>query len=111
MADTHAQFTGSIPRIYDLHLGPLLFYRYAREFRGGLANVEFEQADVMELPFGYHDVDEIRRLLAGAGFSGIDVERVSTTVERPSARDVAIGFVQRNPGIHEINQRATLPAG
>jgi ubiquinone/menaquinone biosynthesis C-methylase UbiE len=236
MADTHTQFTGSIPQIYDRHLGPLLFFYYARdlarriqveaparvlevacgtgisteylrealdddveivatdlnpamlefasEFRGGLANVRFSQADAMELPFGdaefdaaicqfgvmffpdkprgiaeiarvvkpggtlalnvwdsldanpvvklakavtseffdsdppqflalpfgYHDVDELRQLLAGAGFTGIEVERVATTVERPSARDVAVGFVEGNPGIHEINERATVAA-
>lgn len=236
MADTHTQFTGSIPQIYDRHLGPFFFFHYARDlarriqveaparvleiacgtgisteylraaldddveivatdlnpamlefasdFRGGLANVQFSQADAMELPFGeaefeaaicqfglmffpdkprgiaemarvlkpggtlalnvwdsleanpavklakdvtsgffesdapqflaipfgYHDVDEIRQLLATAGFKGVEVERVSTTVQRPSARDVAIGLVEGNPGIHEINERATVAA-
>ncbi len=35
---------------------------------------------------------------------------VPTVVERPSARDVALGSVEGNPGIHEIHARATAPA-
>jgi hypothetical protein len=29
MAETHAQFTGSIPELYDRHLGPVIFEPYA----------------------------------------------------------------------------------
>jgi len=104
-ATTHDQFVGSIPAVYDEHLGPLLFHfsaadlaqrvcmalpearrvleiacgtgistqylsesldpeteivatdlndamwAYAREKRGGLRNVTFEQADAQHLPF------------------------------------------------------------
>ena len=236
MADGHIEFTGSIPKIYDQSLGPLLFHYYAndlarrltvepparvleiacgtgisteylraalderveivatdlndamldyaRDARGGLVGVRFEQADAMNLPFqsgefdaalcqfgvmffpdkakavaeiarvlkpgamlainlwdslqenpavrlaqeviaqffesdppqflnvpfGYHDIETIRGLLAGAGLKGITVEHVATTVERPSAREVAIGFVEGNPGVHEINERATVGA-
>ena len=31
MKDSHSQFTGSIPEIYDTHLGPLLFEFSARD--------------------------------------------------------------------------------
>ena len=33
----HAQFTGSIPTLYDAHLGPVLFEPYARELAARLA--------------------------------------------------------------------------
>ncbi len=37
MADKHAEFVGSIPEIYDEHLGPLLFEFYAADLAGRLA--------------------------------------------------------------------------
>ncbi len=59
------------------------------------------------LPFSYHQIGPIEALLAKAGFDAVTIEAVDTVVERPSARDVATGFVEGNPGIHEINERAT----
>ncbi len=64
----------------------------------------------LSIPFGYHALDPIVALLRGAGFGAIDISVVPTIVERPSARDVALGAVEGNPGIHEINARATAPA-
>ena len=62
------------------------------------------------LPFGYHALDPIKALLDDAGFGAIDISVVPTVVERPLARDVALGCVEGNPGIHEIHARATAPA-
>ncbi len=61
-------------------------------------------------PFGYHALDPIVALLRDAGFGALDVSVLPTVVERPSAQSVARGCVEGNPGIHEINARATAPA-
>jgi SAM-dependent methyltransferase len=232
MTSTHAQFVGSIPEIYEEHLGPLLFRYYARDLasrvdghasrrvletacgtgisteylrealpddgeivatdlneamldfarsrRTSLPNVRFEIADACSLPFpedsfdavlcqfgvmffpdkeramrearrvlradgqlifnvwdslsrnpvpriahetigkffdgetptfmltpfGYHEIDPIVSLLDRVGFRSIDVEKVPTVLERPSARSLAIGLVEGNPGIVEIRERA-----
>lgn len=231
----HDQFVGSIPEIYDEHLGPLFFHfsaadlgrrvsmampqarkvleiacgtgistqylsdsldpdteivatdlndamwEYAREKRGGLRNVTFEQADAQHLPFedesfdavicqfgimfvpdkalalaemarvvrpdglvafnvwdsletnrvagiahetiasffsddppdfltvpfGSYQVDPICRLIDGAGLRDPEVQVVSARIERPDARSVARGFVEGNPGILQIQERAT----
>ncbi len=236
MTGAHSEFVGSIPEIYDEHLGPLLFEHYAadlaarvtvpaggrvlelacgtgiaterlraalpddvaivatdlneamldlaRNKRGNLANVHYQVADALDLPFedgsfdavvcqfgvmffpdkaagareaarvlkpggaytfnvwdsldrnpairiaqdtisgffdgnstaflltpfGYHALDPIKALLEEAGFGAIDISVVPTVVERPSARSVALGCVEGNPGIHEIHARATAPA-
>ena len=65
-----------------------------------------EAPTFMQTPFGYHEVDSIVTLLDGAGFESVDVEQVPTVVERPSARSLAIGLVEGNPGIVEIRERA-----
>jgi SAM-dependent methyltransferase len=231
MTTSHAQFVGSIPELYEEHLGPLFFRHYAQDLagrvhsqasriletacgtgisteylrealsdaseivatdlnepmlefarsrRGSLPNVRFEVADAGSLPFddesfdavvcqfgvmffpekdramrdarrvlrtdgqlifnvweslsrnpvpriahetiagffdgaaptfmltpfGFHEVESIAALLVGAGFESPVVERVPTVVERPSARSLAIGLVEGNPGIVEIRERA-----
>ena len=233
--DSHTQFVGSIPEIYDGHLGPLLFefsaadlarrvaeqlpgggrilevacgtgistehlwrglsagteilatdlnpamIEFARQKRGGLANVTYAQADALALPyadgafdaavcqfgimffpdkakglaeltrvvkpggliafnvwdslrhnqfaeivirtvagffegappsffavpFSYYSIDPIKELLEQAGLTGIAIDVVSATVERPDAHHVARGLVEGNPVIHEIHERAT----
>lgn len=59
------------------------------------------------LPFSYHELDPIKALLLGNGFASFDISVVPTVVESPSARHVAVGLVEGNPGIHEIRERAT----
>ena len=59
------------------------------------------------LPFSYHELDPIKALLLGDGFASFDISVVPAVVERPSARHVAAGLVEGNPGIHEIRERAT----
>jgi SAM-dependent methyltransferase len=68
---------------------------------------EGEAPTFMLTPFGYHEVDPIANLLDGAGFESVDVENVPTVVERPSARNLALGLVEGNPGIVEIRERAS----
>ncbi len=234
MKTTHSQFVGSIPEIYDAHLGPLFFdfsaadlaARVSRAVRGGeilevacgtgistehlrkalpetthilatdlneamvefaesrrgtLPNVDFQQADAlalpfedesfdavicqfgvmffpdkaagmaemtrvlrpggllafnvwdspkrnpiveigleamghffeadpptfMKMPFGYADIDPIKELIQGIGFTSFDVHVVSAVIESGDPVGLARGFVEGNPGIHEVNERAT----
>ena len=64
-----------------------------------------------QVPFGYHDQDEIRRVLGEAGFKQIEIEVVtkSSPIGRPE--DAAIGLVQGNPVAIAITERdpALLP--
>ena len=64
----------------------------------------------LKIPFGYHDQKQIASDLAAAGFGDAVLEVVPTTVELPSARHLATGFVEGNPGIHEIKERASAGA-
>ncbi|MEY2482538.1 MAG: hypothetical protein QOK24_1066 [Verrucomicrobiota bacterium] len=50
-----------------------------------------------EVPFGYHDQDEIKRMLESAGFSEVRIEVVAKMAEASRAQDVATGLVQGNP--------------
>ena len=235
---THTQFVGSIPQIYDEHLGPLLFefsatdlalrvsqaapgagrvleiacgtgistnrlwqalspeteilatdlndamLDYAKQKRGALTNVTFQQADAQDLPFGdnqfdavvcqfgvmffpdktrafsefarvlrpggllafnvwesleknrvagiaretiasffesdppdfltvpfgFHNTDPILDLIWDAGLKEPEFHTVSATIERPDAVSVARGFVEGNPGILQIRERASVDA-
>jgi len=60
--------------------------------------------DFLTVPFGYSDLDPIRRLVQGAGLEKLEFAIVETTVERPSAVSVARGFVEGNPGILQIRE-------
>ncbi len=60
----------------------------------------------LETPFGYYQIDPIRDDLQGAGFRHIDIHIVSETVVRPDPHHVARGFVEGNPSILEIRERA-----
>ena len=238
MNTTHSQFVGSIPEIYDAHLGPLFFefsaadlaarvgpvtgggkilevacgtgistehlrkalpetthilatdlneamVEFAKSRRGSLTNVVFEQADAlalpfgdesfdavvcqfgvmffpdkargmaemarvlrpggllafnvwdsprhnpivevgletmgrffeadppsfMKMPFGYCDIDPIKDLIQGIGFASFDVHVVSAVIEYDDPVGLARGFVEGNPGIHEVNERASADAG
>ena len=58
-----------------------------------------------QVPFGYHDQTEIRRVLAHAGFSKIEIEVVPKLGRISSAEDAAIGLVQGNPVAIAITER------
>ena len=57
------------------------------------------------VPFGYHDVEIIRRSLLDSGFRAASAEVVSLTSAIPSADDFARGLVFGNPLFQEIEQR------
>lgn len=61
----------------------------------------------LKVPFGFNNTHHIKNLLGQAGFKNIEVDTVWETVEGNSAHDIAKGFVEGNPGIIEINERAT----
>lgn len=63
--------------------------------------------DFLTVPFGYHEIGPIRDLIRDAGLEAPNVHTVSATIERPSALSVARGFVEGNPGILQIRERAT----
>jgi ubiquinone/menaquinone biosynthesis C-methylase UbiE len=235
LSTSHANFSGSIPAIYDAHLGPLLFefsaldlakrvgdaittgpvleiacgtgisthalreqlgpapsivatdlnpgmLKFAREHRGSMAGVRYELADAgalpyedgafdavvsqfgimffpdlpaalaemarvlrpggfvacnvwdgfeanrvagiahetiarhfaadpprfLEVPFGSCAPEPTRELFASTGFESMAVHTVEATIERPSALEVARGFVEGNPGVLEIQARADV---
>ncbi len=71
---------------------------------------ESNPPDFLKVPFGYHDIDTIRDLVEDAGLRLSAVETVDATVERPDALSVARGLVEGNPGILQIQERATANA-
>lgn len=64
--------------------------------------------DFLTVPFGYYEIEPIRNLIRDAGLKAQDVQTVSATVERPEALSVARGFVEGNPGIIQIRERASV---
>jgi hypothetical protein len=64
-----------------------------------------------QVPFGYHDQDEIRRMLAEAGFRDVRIDVVAKTGGASRPEDAAIGLVHGNPVAVAITERdpALLP--
>jgi ubiquinone/menaquinone biosynthesis C-methylase UbiE len=64
-----------------------------------------------QVPFGYHDQDEISRVLEQAGFREVQIEVVAKVSEAGRAEDAATGLVQGNPVAAAITERdpALLP--
>ncbi|MEN3369573.1 MAG: hypothetical protein V7609_1716 [Verrucomicrobiota bacterium] len=58
-----------------------------------------------QVPFGYHDQDEIRRVLESAGLRDVRIEVVAKVAQASSARDAATGLVQGNPVAVAIAER------
>ena len=58
-----------------------------------------------QVPFGYHDWDEIKRTLEGAGFRDVQIEAVDTAGRASRAEDAATGLVQGTPVATEIAER------
>ena len=64
-----------------------------------------------EVPFGYHDQEEIKRVLELAGFRDIITDVVAKVSVASRAEDAATGLVEGNPVAVAITERdpALLP--
>ena len=58
-----------------------------------------------QVPFGFHDAEILRQLLAGHGFSQVAIERVTLEAHSPSAHSFAVGLVKGNPVSNAIQER------
>src|SRR5262249_43055935 len=56
-------------------------------------------------PYGYYEVQTIRKELATAGFGSISVDTLDATSKARSAREAAIAFCQGTPLRNEIEAR------
>jgi SAM-dependent methyltransferase len=65
----------------------------------------------LRVPFGSCLPEPTLEMLRGQGFERLELHVVEATVERPSATEVARGFVEGNPGIVEIRERASAEPG
>lgn len=61
-------------------------------------------------PFGFCDIDHIKDLITQAGLKDVVSNTVTEIVEVLDAAHIAKGFVEGNPGVLEINERATVEA-
>ena len=75
------------------------------------SSFESNPPQFLTTPFGFYDVDHISNLLAQAGLTIIESHIVSETLEVFEAAHLARGLVEGNPGVIEINERATVAAG
>lgn len=57
------------------------------------------------VPFGFHDPETIRKVLAEAGFTRIEWTYVEKTGTSPAAADLAIGLIDGNPILGAILER------
>ena len=64
----------------------------------------------LHTPFGFHDVEHIKTLLSEAGFENIGVHPVAEKLVIHDTEHLAKGFVEGNPGVLEINERASVNA-
>ncbi len=64
----------------------------------------------LEVPFGYYDVEEGRKLFRDAGYDFVDVAHVSETIDVADHALTARGFITGNPTITEVGQHATVSA-
>lgn len=77
---------------------------------GGLIE-DFFQDDpprFLEIPFGFYDVSEGRKLFREAGLGSVDVEYVSEAVEVVDYTGPARGMITGSPMFLEVEQRATV---
>ena len=63
-----------------------------------------------DVPFGFHDVPQIRGLLRAARLNVVSCDAVELEAKSPSAQDAALGLVTGNPVILDVTERATAPA-
>ncbi len=68
---------------------------------------ESEPPTFLKTPFGSCELEATLETFRVLGFERVQGEVVDATIERPSAVEVARGFVMGNPGVLEIQERAT----
>jgi ubiquinone/menaquinone biosynthesis C-methylase UbiE len=71
---------------------------------------ESDPPQFLTTPFGYHDIAHITTLISQAGLTHVESDTVSERMELRDAIDLAKGFVEGNPGVIEINERAVVEA-
>ena len=64
----------------------------------------------LHTPFGFYDVDHIKNLMAQVQLDNIVFHTLSETAEGHEAANIAKGTVEGNPGVLEINERASASA-
>ncbi|MDH5480245.1 MAG: methyltransferase domain-containing protein [Nitrosomonas sp.] len=71
---------------------------------------ESDPPKFLTTPFGFYDIDHIKGLINQAGLKDIASHTVSELIEILDAAHIAKGYVEGNPGVLEINERATVAA-
>jgi len=66
--------------------------------------------DFLTVPYGFHEIEPNRALIEGAGLKVEQIATVSRIIERPDALSIARGFIEGNPLILQIRERATVEA-
>lgn len=69
---------------------------------------EINPPQFLTIPFGFYDIEYIKSLMTKAGLTNIESHIVSEMVEGLDAKHIAKGFVEGNPGVLEINERAAV---
>jgi ubiquinone/menaquinone biosynthesis C-methylase UbiE len=68
-----------------------------------------EPPEFYTTPFGFHDVDMLRRLVTDGGFTDVTIDDVHLIAEAESAYHAAIGMVQGNPIVTTIREQGGDP--
>lgn len=61
-------------------------------------------------PFEFYDTDHIKNIITQAGLKDITSHTVSELIEVLDATHITKRYVEGNPGVLEINERATVEA-
>ena len=79
------------------------FARVAHEIIGSFFPAD--PPNFYQVPFGFHDSDELRRLLDANDFGQVELDWVDFETHSPSARSLAVGLVNGNPVSIAIQER------
>lgn len=79
------------------------FGRIAHETIGSFFPVD--PPNFYQVPFGFHDSNVLRRLLAANGLGDVEIERVTLAATSPTAKSFATGLVKGNPVSIAIQER------
>jgi ubiquinone/menaquinone biosynthesis C-methylase UbiE len=82
------------------------FGRIAHETIGSFFSAD--PPNFYEVPFGFHDSDELRRLLDANDFGQVELDSVTIEAHSPSARSFAVGLVKGNPVSIAIQERGVM---